>query len=89
MKYLKSAVYKKSETVHKLLKYKIADKILMLIGFFKKKGTERKGFEPLLPSPINSLSRTAPSTARPSLHLRTNKILNLELLDNYFYYPCR
>ena len=38
MKYLKSAVYKKSETVHKLLKYKIVAQILMLICFFKKEG---------------------------------------------------
>lgn len=44
-----------------------------------KKTTERKGFEPLLPSPINSLSRTAPSTTRPSLQN------DIELLYKSFF----
>jgi hypothetical protein len=43
MKYLKSAVYKESETVHKLLKYKIGAKILMLICFFEKEKNGRRG----------------------------------------------
>lgn len=30
--------------------------------------SERKGFEPLLKLPLNSISNAAPSTTRPPLH---------------------
>jgi hypothetical protein len=33
---------------------------------------ERVGFEPTLEFPLNTLSKRAPSTTRPSLHLETS-----------------
>ncbi len=43
-------------------------------------GTEREGFEPSLKLPLNSISSAAPSTARPSLQLRSRSSILQQML---------
>ena len=38
---------------------------------------ERKGFEPLIPLTVYTLSKRAPSTTRPSLQKKSTYIYNL------------
>ncbi len=41
---------------------------------------ERKGFEPLIPLTVYTLSKRAPSTTRPSLHLSLFSIISLVII---------
>ncbi len=86
MKYLKSAVYKESETVHKLLKYKIVAQRLMLICFFKKERNGEGGIR--TPDPVSRVAvfETAALNQLGHLSILQNKIKNKKKRLLVFYF---